>query len=135
MSTTARYKEIKETYPEKHKCFFAFNDKQFEEGKARSGILPDEKIYRYGAGMFGTKEGLERYNRDLDAILARIPVECDPQDVYDHEFANHECGYVGDDTQAIKLVTAYFGEQVAKTVERRCGWADIDSLFKTDNDK
>lgn len=132
MSTREKYIEIKNTYPEKYKCFFAFNDKQFEEGKVKSGIQPGERIYRQTAGLFGTQEGLDKYRKDLDAILARIPQECNPQDVYGYEFANHECGYLGDDTAAIRMVVCYFGREVAKTVERRkgCAWADIDNLFK-----
>jgi hypothetical protein len=133
MSTREKYIEIKNTHPEMHKCFFAFNEKQFDEGKAKSGIQPDEKIYHQTAGLFGTREGLDKYRKDLDAILVRIPQECNPQDVYDYEFANHECGYLEDDTSAIRMVACYFGEEVAKTVERRegCVWADIDSLFKS----
>ena len=45
--------------------------------------------------------------------------ECDPQEVYDYEYSNHECSYVGDDTEAIEIVIAYFGKERAKEVERK----------------
>ncbi|MDR2911837.1 MAG: hypothetical protein LBV38_00835 [Alistipes sp.] len=129
MSTTDKYIEIKNTHPEMRKCFVAFGNSQFEEGKVKAGIMPDEKIHSYGACLYGTKEGLDEYMNALDVILTRISKECDPQDVYEYEFSNHECGYTGDDTDAIKLIVAYFGEETAKTVKRRNGWADIDELF------
>lgn len=133
MSTVDKYVKIKEAYPPMVRCFFAFSDKQFGEGKIKSGILPDEKIYAAGAGLYGTRDGLDAYMKGIDDNLARIPKECNPQDVYDYEFNNHECGYLHDDTEAIKLVTSYFGEELAKTVNRRsgCVCADIDELFNT----
>jgi hypothetical protein len=132
MSTKEKYIEIKNTRPEMHKCFFAFGNEQFEEGKAKAGILPDEEVFHYRAGLYGTKEGLKEYVKSLAAINARIPKECDPQDVYDYEYANHECGNMGDDTEAINLVVAYFGKR-AGTVMRQNGWVDIDDLFKAEN--
>lgn len=133
MSTIGNYIKIKDTYPEMRKCFYAFNEKQLDEGRAKAGIALDEKIYHYGAGLCGTREGVTEYLKGIDEIIARIPKECDPQEVYDYEYENHECGYIGEDTEAIKLVVSYFGEEIAKTVTRRFGYADIDTLFEPEN--
>ncbi len=115
-----------------HECFFAFNLEQFAYGKKNANIPDGAKIYHAGAGLYGTHDGLRRYYADIDAITARIPLECDPQDVYDYEFDNHECGFQHDDTDAIKLVVSYFGEERAKTVKRRasCAHGRIDDLFR-----
>lgn len=129
-NTKKTYWEIRECQPELHECFFAFNNEQFDEGKKKANISEDKKIYsssRY-SGLYGTKEGLEQFFADLNAIIARIPKECDPQDVYDEEFDNHECGYVCDDTEAIELVVAFFGEERAKTVRRKYAHVDISEL-------
>jgi hypothetical protein len=131
MDTINTYLEIKAVYPPMKHCFFAFNNQQFADGKAQSGILHDEKIYHVGSGLYGTKNGLEAYMRGIDENLARIPKECNPQDVYEYEFDNHECRFIHDDTAAIKLVTSYFGEDIAKTVKRHggCICTNINDLF------
>jgi hypothetical protein len=131
MSTTKKYIEIKDTQPPMKRCFFAFNNKQFEEAKARVGISPDEQVYHAGLGLYGTKDGIDAYLKAVDGNSARIPKECDPQDVYEYEFDNHECRFVGDDMEAIKLVVSYFGEDAAKTVKRHngCALMDIENLF------
>ena len=131
MKTIETYKKIRETYPEMEKCFFSFNQQQFEVGKIEAGISDNEKVYPYngGGGLFGTREGMDNYISRLDAISARIPKECDPQEVYDYEYDNHDCCFMFDDYDAIKIVTIYFGEDIAKTIKRRNAITDIDKLF------
>lgn len=133
MNTTQVYISIKGTYPEMHECFFAFGNEQFEQGKRLARIPDDAKIYHAGAGLYGTNDGLTRYFKELDGILARIPKECNPQDVYNYEFDNHECDYQQNDADAIKLVVSYFGEEIAKTVERCCACTKINDLFPSDD--
>lgn len=76
-------------------------------------------------GLFGTKEGIEKFMGFYDKQTERIAAECDPQEVYNYEFDNHECSYTNDDTEAIKLVCSYFGLERALTVKRRFGYFDI----------
>jgi len=134
MNTIQKYIEIKDIQPEMHECFFAFNLEQFAQGRKAAGIPDDKKIFHASMGLYGTDDGLRRYFADVDAIIARIPRECDPQDVYNYEFDNHECAHQHDDTEAIRLVVAYFGEDRAKTVKRResCAHSRINALFSDD---
>jgi len=126
-----KYEEIKDTQvnPYTYSCFFAFGYKQFEEEKIKAGIPDEEKIYSAGFGLYGTKEGIQEYFKAIDNESYRIAQECDPQEVYDYEFDNHECGYKEDDAEAIKIVVGYFGKEKAKNVIRRYACMDIEELF------
>ena len=123
------YCELKDYEPELVECFFAFNNQQFAEGVKEKGI-EGKKILRAPGGLFGTKEGIQKLYDDYDANSKRIGEECDPQEVYDYEFNNHECGYTHDDTEAIKLVVSYFGDEKAKMVRRNngCRYLKIEEL-------
>lgn len=113
------YLKIKMEQPTLEKVFFAFSNKQFAENKIKAGIGPEEKIYRGPAGSYGTKEGLLNMVNFYDNKHEKIKNNCDPQEVYDYEFNNHECSYVYDDEEAINIVIDYFGEDRAKQVKRR----------------
>ncbi|MDR0206290.1 MAG: hypothetical protein LBI45_03400 [Bacteroidales bacterium] len=118
-STIKRYREIYVEKPSLDKCFFAFSKTQFEQGKAEAGIGEDEKIYQDSCGLYGTKEGLNAVYAFYEAKNKRIAAKCDPQDIYNFEWANHECMITYDDEEAIQIVIDYFGVEMAKTVERR----------------
>ena len=102
----------------KHNCFFAFGDKQFEEGKAMINA-GDEKIYSAGAGLYGTKKGIAEYLNALSSYKTLIRKECDPQEVYLYEYNNHECmiAFEGDEA-AYNVVVRYFGKEVADSIKR-----------------
>jgi hypothetical protein len=44
-----------------YSCFFAFDEKQFKEGKEKAGIKAGEKIYSAGYGLYGTLDGLKKF--------------------------------------------------------------------------
>lgn len=124
-----RYIEIRNEQPVMRECFYAFSNSQMKEGIENTGI-EGKKIYSGGNGLYGTKEGIKELFGYYDNQRTRIKEECDPQQVYNYEYDNHECGWLHDDTEAIKIIVLYFGEERAKEVKRRNGYADIDSLFK-----
>ncbi len=102
-------KIIENEQAELKEIFFAFNNEQFEEGKKK---LEGKKIYSGGAGSYGTKEGFDELARFTEEQRKRIAKECTPEEVYNYEYANHECEYTGDNTEALEMVKYYFGDNV-----------------------
>lgn len=118
----ASYFDLKSRTPELTDCFFAFNIQQYNDGVAQlqgKEICSGEYICK---GLFGTKEGVRNFLNFHNDIKNQIREQCTPQEVYDYEYENHECGYLCDDTEAMKIVIYYFGAIPALTVKRRRGF-------------
>ena len=95
----------------KYDCFFAFGN--------------------FGAGGYGTKDGIERLFKFYEDMEARIKNECDPQEVYCYEYNNHECCIAFDgDIEAIRLVARIWGVETAKTIRRKSAFYGVEELFK-----
>ena len=122
------YEQIKNQHPVMIGCFFAFSNTQFAEGVKEKG-LEGQKLYDGGAGLYGTKEGIQQFLNFYNAVNKEVAEQCKPQDVYDYEFNNHECGYTNDDMEAIKIVVCIFGDERAKEVKRKFGCVKLDKLF------
>lgn len=91
-------------------------DRQVELGHIKDG---DKICQDKDTGAFGTKDGLAAFFKFYDDSRAAIPKECDPQEVYFYEYNNHECMIAWDgDKEAYDLIVGYWGEEVAKTIER-----------------
>lgn len=120
MKNYKSYSEVKNQQPdlEKMGVFFAFNDKQFNEGIERLH-LQGKKLCNGLGGAIGTEEGLKQMMDFYDNLSKRIANVCDPQEVYDYEFGNYECDYIMDDSQAYDIVKNYFGKERAMTVKRK----------------
>ena len=123
--TLARYRELTNSHPDcdKHGIFWAFSNKQFEEGKAKMkelGLYTDgQKIYSIGWGGYGVnKELIDKYFSFYENRKKTIAQECEPQEVYLYEWSNHECGYTCDDTAAFAITKDIFGKERASKVER-----------------
>ena len=122
--TLRRYRELCEERCHidchRYDCFFAFGDKQFEEGlKQIRPLREGEKICSAGAGLYGTRDGLDRYFAAHDDFDKRIAAECDPQEVYFHEYNNHECQISWDgDEPAYQIIVRLWGEDTAQKIQR-----------------
>lgn len=119
-----KYQELKNQQPVLEECFFAFSNEQFAEG-VKEHNLEGKKIYSGNYGVYGTKEGLLKLRAFYDGVHQQIAEQCSPQEVYDYEFDNHECTYVGDDEEAIDIVLDIFGVEKAKTVVRKYGYKQL----------
>ena len=120
------YIELMNEHPDtdKYGIFWAFSDKQYEEGKARMkrlGFYHDgQKIISFGSGGFGTSEELiDKFFDFYKERNKKAVKECDPQEVYIYEYNNHECmlGWDGDEP-AYKIIVDMYGEEIAKGITR-----------------
>lgn len=108
-----KYKHLKSLQPDGSKIFFAFSEKQFEEGLKEIGAKREDVVQGLG-GVIGRKEDVKAFLGFYDEIDKRVVEECTPQEVYEAEFWNHECGYTWNDNIARKLAEAYFGKERCK---------------------
>ena len=80
-------------------------------------------------------EAIKKLNQEngfnsYDEMKVLIANECDPQEVYFHEFNNFECMYAYDgDEEAIRKVIDFFGVDVAKNIKRYDVVHSIESIM------
>jgi len=95
--------------------FFAFSNKQFEEGMEKLGLKPDEtdKIYSIGHGGFilrtKSKEQNEMFLRFIKEHQQAIDNDTDGsgyiKEMFEYEMGNHEFGYTGDITDTLEALS------------------------------
>lgn len=122
-------------------CFFAFSDKQFEEGMKKIGLRPtDTRLVCSGiGGMIYRKRDsqkladmMERFDKELkDAIAADDTGDGFIFDMFDYELSNHEYTYTGS-THAAVVACGFAMSQVVgdprlkhgleKACENQWGW-------------
>lgn len=108
----ATYRELKNISCPMDGIFFAFTTEQFKEGLEKCGYtkadVQNGLIIPNGYGGYGTKEAFQKVKDFYTEIDNRIRKECTPEEIYKVEFVNYECGYTGDDSEAIDIVNIYF---------------------------
>ena len=138
--TIKHYHELRDSHPDGDKCgvFFAFSNQQFSEGYNKliqlGHIKQRDKVLRCSvSGMFGTKEGMDKFFNHYEDVRKRIKDECDPQEVYFYEYNNHECMISWDgDLEAIRLIIDTWGKDVAATIKRYNANSSIEDIAKED---
>lgn len=134
--TIKRYKEISNLHPDADESgvFFAFDEKQFNEGYKRlveNGKIKDGGKIKYDPelNLHGTDESIGKYLSFYRDCGKHIAKECDPQEVYFYEYNSHECMYSwSGDTEAMRLIIEYWGVDVAKTITRFTACKEIEEI-------
>ena len=132
MTRHEAYKGIYDTDPDADAfgIFFAFNEKQLLEGLEKFGYKRSDIVHVNvpGLGLYGPREKCKAFLGEYENRAERVAKECNPQDVYDYEFANYECDYTGTDKEAIGIVVSTFGKEKAKIVSRKRCRIAIDDI-------
>lgn len=117
----------------KYDMFAAFSNEQFKEGmKKIRPLRQGEKLCHFVSGIYGTRDGIDRYLKDLRAVNDLIRKECDPQEVYVYEFNNYESCISSDgDFSALREIIDLFGEDVARTIKRVNGYFEFEQVCDT----
>lgn len=133
--TLDRYQELKQEASNvdlyKYDMFVAFSVKDFkEEAKKIRSLKKGEKYVSIGGGIFGTRDGVDKYFDFLKSIDKKIAAECDPEEVYVYEYNNYESAIAYDgDMNAIKTVASYFGWDVAKKIKRYTAYHSFEEMM------
>ena len=124
----ASYIELKSRKNTLWECFYAFNDRQMNEGLEETGLSKSE-ITHYGYGLYGSKRGIKKYLNFYDELNKQIAEQCTAQEAYDYEFDNHECDYTGDDTAAMVIVLGIFPSSEVRKIDRRWAVLPIEKVY------
>lgn len=116
-----KYQEIKAAREAKQselftacRLFFAFSNKQFEEGKTPKA--EGEKYVHIGAGGYLPKSQVDNFINGMEALnkweRAEIKRHKQADEEIRFELANHECYYTGDPSTVIELLPNYDPQRI-----------------------
>lgn len=114
-----RYAEIKqEQFDFKaHGGFFAFGQEQFTANK-----IGEEPFVSMGMGLYCSKTNAktlsEAFHKFADEKNAQIKNECNPQEVFDYEYDNHECDYTNDVENPCMYIIELYGIDTLKKMSK-----------------
>lgn len=95
----------------KHSAFFAFNMKQFDEGK--NPDIPQSEYCHVFHGMYAPKSNVKQLLKDYTSVtkggIAKDIAENGFHNIILRELNNHECFYTGDHEDAWESLQAYPG--------------------------
>ena len=96
---------------DKAQAFFAFSDKQVEEGKAKQGLTDDIKLVSLGMGMICPQDTGKQLLKDIDKAhkdgIAQDIKENGKEAIIKRELYNHEAFYTGEIDQTVDALSEY----------------------------
>lgn len=105
------YKELKDRHQrelDKFPFFFAFNDKQFEDGKKKLGVKDNNELYVGTGGMIYRRSDSKRlhdmairFNEEMETAMKDDKFL---RDAFYYELINHEYGYTYDLTDTLEAL-------------------------------
>lgn len=103
--------------------FFAFSDKQLEEGKTKCQLLAGEKLAAVGGGGFVRLSMVDRLRDGVNSILAKFDKDVNDlglrEALIEYELYNHEAFYTFSITSTVEaLGEGYTREEVADVFNR-----------------
>ena len=113
---------------DKAQAFFAFSDKQVEEGKAKQGLTDDIKLVSLRMGMIcpqdTSKQLIKEINKAYKDGIAQDIKENGKDAIIKRELYNHEAFYTGEIDQTVDALEAY-----------KFSAGDILDIYKLENAK
>lgn len=112
--TVKHYQELKEICrTQKFEGIeYVFGDKQFKEYLERNGYTEADVesglLVGDGCGGIGKKEAFDKRHEFYNQIDERIKAECKPEDIFESEWWNHECGLTYSYSTPLHLTRCYF---------------------------
>ncbi|GHV78599.1 hypothetical protein AGMMS49944_03900 [Spirochaetia bacterium] len=107
------YRELSALQAPAEKVFFAFSEEQLLEGLAKIGATREEVVSGVG-GVIGREADVREFHSFYEKNIERMAKECTVDEVFRHEWWNHECGLTGDCEEAMEIAKNIFGEDCFK---------------------
>lgn len=105
------------------RLFWAFSDKQLEEGIKQINLQQGEKLVSIGAGGYLPKgnvdtfiNGMEQIRKEYKAAIKSNKLK---QKLIAYQLSNHECYYTGDITPALDSLGSEFTREEVIAVYRK----------------
>ncbi|GHU59205.1 hypothetical protein FACS189444_4110 [Spirochaetia bacterium] len=122
------YKELSALQAPAEKVFFAFDEKQLLEGLKKIGATREEVVSGIG-GVIGREADVREFHAFYEKNMERMAKECTVDEVFRHEWWNHECGLTGDYEEAMEIVTDIFGENAFENYDLQGTVQELQKKF------